>query len=34
MKQQREDSHMLGNIQDLDNGGTGGEYVIDGNGLL
>ena len=27
MKRQREDSHLLGKIQDLDNGGTKGEYV-------
>ena len=30
----REDSHLLGKIQDLDNGGTGGEYVTDDDGLL
>ena len=34
MKWQREDSHLLGNIQDLDNGGTGGGYVTDDDGLL
>ena len=34
MKHQREDSHLLGKIEDLDNGGTGGEYVADDNGLL
>ena len=34
MKQQREDYHLLGKIQDLDNEGTGGEYVADGDGLL
>ena len=33
MKQQRENSHMLGNIQDLDNGGTLGGYVTDDDGL-
>ena len=33
-KRQREDSHLLGKIQDLDNGGTGGEYVTDDDGLL
>ena len=34
MKRQREDSHLVGKIQDLDNGGTGGEYVTDDDGLL
>ena len=34
MKRQREDSPLLGNIQDLNNGETGGEYVTDGDGLL
>ena len=34
MKQQREGSHLLGKIQDLDNGGAGGGYVADDNGLL
>ena len=34
MKQQKEDSHSLGKIQDLDNGGTRVEYVVDDNGLL
>ena len=29
MKRQREDSHLLGKIQDLDNGGTGEENVTD-----
>ena len=33
-KRQREDSHLLGKIEDLDNGGTGGEYVTDDDGLL
>ena len=32
MKQQRGDSHLLGKIQDLDNGGTGGGYVDDDDG--
>ena len=34
MKHQNEDSHLLGKIQDLDKGGTEGEYVADDNGLL
>ena len=34
MKQQMEDSHLLGEIQDLHNGGTGGEYVADDDWLL
>ena len=34
MKRQRGDSHLLGKIQDLDNGGTRGEYVTDDDGLL
>ena len=34
MKRQREDSNLLGKIQDLDNGETGGEYVTDDDGLL
>ena len=34
MKQQREDSRLLGNIQDVDNGGIGGECVADDGGLL
>ena len=34
MKQQNEDSYLLGKIQDLDNGVTGGEYVADDSGLL
>ena len=34
MKQHRENSYLLGKIQDLDNGGTGREYVADDNGLL
>ena len=34
MKRQREDSHLLGNIQNLDNGGIGGEHVADDDGLL
>ena len=33
-KRQREDFHLLGKIEDLDNGGTGGEYVTDDDGLL
>ena len=31
---QREDSHLLGKVRDLNNGGTGGEYVTDDDGLL
>ena len=31
---QREDSHLLGKVQDSNNGGTGGEYVTDDDGLL
>ena len=34
MKQQREDSHLLGEIQDLDNGRTWGEYETDDDRLL
>ena len=34
MKRQREDSHLLGKIQDLDNGGTGVGYLTDDDGLL
>ena len=34
MARQREDSHLLGKVQDLNNGGTGGEYVTDDDGLL
>ena len=34
MERQREDSHLLGRIRDLDNRGTGGEYVTDDDGLL
>ena len=34
MKRQREDSHSLGEVQDLSNGGTGGGYVTDDDGLL
>ena len=34
LKRQREDSYLLEKIQDLDNGGTGGEYVTDDDGLL
>ena len=33
-KRQREDSHLLGNIEDLDNERTGGDYVTDDDGLL
>ena len=33
MKQQSEDSHLLGKIQDLHNRGTGGEYLADDNSL-
>ena len=32
--QQKEDSYLLGWIQDLENGGTGGEHVTDDYGLL
>ena len=34
MARQREDSHLLGKVRDLNNGGTGGEYVTDDDGLL
>ena len=34
MKRQREDSNLSGKMQDLDNGGTGGEYATDEDGLL
>ena len=34
MKRQKEDSHLLGKVQDLNNGGTGGEYSTDEDGLL
>ena len=34
MKRQGEDSHLLGNIENLGNGGTGGQYVTDDNELL
>ena len=34
MKQQREGSHMLGKIQTLENGGAGGKYVADDDGLF
>ena len=34
MARQREDFHLLGRVRDLDNGGTGGEYVTDDDGLL
>ena len=34
MNWQREDSHLLGKIQDLDNGRTGGEYLTDDDRLL
>ena len=34
MARQREDCHLLGRVQDLDNGGTGGEYVADDDGIL
>ena len=34
MKRQREDSRLLGKMQDLDNRGTWGEYIADSNGLL
>ena len=34
MARQREDSHLLGKVRDLNNGGIGGEYVTDDDGLL
>ena len=34
MKRQKEDSHLLEKVQDLNNGGSGGEYVTDDDGLL
>ena len=34
IKRQKEDSYLLGKVQDLNNGGTGEEYVTDDNGLL
>ena len=34
MARQREDSHLLEKVGDLNNGGTGGEYVTDDDGLL
>ena len=34
MERQREDSHLLGRVRGLNNGGTGGEYVTDDDGLL
>ena len=34
MKRQKEDSHLLGKVQDLNNGGTGGEYSTDEDRLL
>ena len=34
MARQREDSHLLGKVRDLNNGRTGGEYVTDDDGLL
>ena len=34
MARQREDSHLQGKVQDLNNGRTGGEYVTDDDGLL
>ena len=34
MNQQREDSQLLGNTQDLDNAGSGEEYVTDDDELL
>ena len=29
MARQRENSHLLGKVRDLNNGGTGGEYATD-----
>ena len=34
MKRQKEDSYLLAKVQDLNNGGIGGEYVTDYDGLL
>ena len=34
LERQREDPHLLGRVQDLNSGGTGGEYVTDDDGLL
>ena len=34
MERLREDSYLLGRVRDLNNGGTGGEYVTDDDGLL
>ena len=34
MERQREDSYLLGRVRDLNNGGTGGEYVTDDDRLL
>ena len=34
MARQREDSRLLGRVRDLDNGGTGGEYVTGDDELL
>ena len=34
MKRQKKESHLLGKVQDLYNGGTGGGYVTDDDGLL
>ena len=33
MKQQKEDSHLLRKVQNLDKGGTGAEYVANDNRL-
>ena len=34
LERQREDPHLLRRVQDLNNGGTGGEYVTNDDGLL
>ena len=34
MTRQKEDSHLLGKVRDLNNGGTAGEYVTHDDGLL
>ena len=34
MERQREDSHVFRRVRDLNNGGTGGGYVTDDDGLL
>ena len=34
MKRQKEDPHLLEKAKDLNNGGTGGEYVTGDDGIL